>query len=316
MNTLISIVIPIYNSEIYLSETLKSIKKQTYPFIEVIMIDDGSTDSSLTICKQYLNDRRFKLIQQKNEGAPSARNNGLKNAKGDYIIFFDSDDIMKENSIEQMVNLIEQSKSDLLISNYGLLIDGTYTNYDYLHYKKVKKINQLFFISPFPINKLYKTSFLKQNNIVFDNVKIGQDFNFFLKTLPLIKKYTFLNILTTYYRITPNSISRKYNSNILDIVKSKEYIEIFYKQNNIHKNYFQYLYRTYLNHLLTQLNKLFLFESFVESKKCFYVLNKEFISTIHKISILNKLNISFFKAILKYIIFRMKFFLFLRKEGK
>ena len=93
INNTISVIVPIYNAELYLEQCLESIKNQTYKNFEVIMIDDGSTDKSQEICKKFSNsDKRFKLICQKNSGVSAARNKGISEATGKYIYFCDSDD--------------------------------------------------------------------------------------------------------------------------------------------------------------------------------------------------------------------------------
>ena len=99
MKETVSIIIPVYNSEPYLSRCLDSVLAQTYPKIEVLLIDDGSTDNSYAICQQYAQrDSRMKVIHQQNQGAAAARNTGLDNATGEYIMFCDSDDILSEGT--------------------------------------------------------------------------------------------------------------------------------------------------------------------------------------------------------------------------
>ena len=113
---LLSIIVPIYNTEQYLERCLNSIVNQTYTNFEVIMIDDGSTDSSATICKQYCEkDIRFHYFLKKNEGVSIARNKGLQLAKGDIIGFIDSDDCINENMYEKMLTIMEKENSDIVI---------------------------------------------------------------------------------------------------------------------------------------------------------------------------------------------------------
>ena len=99
---LVSIIIPIYNVEEYLEDCLNSLIKQTYRKIEVILIDDGSTDKSSNIYSQFLKYKNIKVIKQKNQGVSNARNNGLKVAKGEYIGFCDSDDWIEANFYEKL----------------------------------------------------------------------------------------------------------------------------------------------------------------------------------------------------------------------
>lgn len=119
MNDLkVSIIVPIYNVEKYLKKCLDSIKDQTYKNFEVLMINDGSLDGSREICKSYLSDKRFKLIDQKNEGLSGARNTGLDNAKGDCILFVDSDDWIDRNCLEECVKEMDLNKSEVILFPY------------------------------------------------------------------------------------------------------------------------------------------------------------------------------------------------------
>lgn len=96
----ISIIVPVYNVEKYLKVCLDSIKNQTYNNFEVIMINDGSTDKSKKICEEYTKDARFILINQNNQGLSGARNTGLKNITGEYVLFIDSDDWIEKNCFD------------------------------------------------------------------------------------------------------------------------------------------------------------------------------------------------------------------------
>ncbi|MDE6019660.1 MAG: glycosyltransferase [Ruminococcus sp.] len=100
---LISIVIPVFNSENFIRRCIESIQSQTYKNWECIIVDDGSTDSSLSLLQNYThNDKRFRIIHQKNSGAGKARNNGIEQAKGDYIVFVDSDDVILPDYLEEL----------------------------------------------------------------------------------------------------------------------------------------------------------------------------------------------------------------------
>lgn len=122
-DALISIIVPIYNAEQYLRRCLDSIRLQTHQNIEVLLIDDGSTDSSKTICEEYLEtDSRFKLISQENCGSSAARNTGLSKASGDYVAFVDADDSVLPEFLSKLLdNLIEY---DADISLCDILLDG------------------------------------------------------------------------------------------------------------------------------------------------------------------------------------------------
>lgn len=118
-NSLVTIVVPIYNVEHYLVGTVGSLLKQTYKNLEIILIDDGSTDSSGVIVDSFAEkDRRIRVIHQDNAGVSAARNIGMKSAKGDYITFVDGDDIADNDLIRTLVKLIETTNSDIAMTSY------------------------------------------------------------------------------------------------------------------------------------------------------------------------------------------------------
>lgn len=192
----ISIIIPIYNVEKYLPECLDSIISQTFSDIEIICINDGSTDDSLKILQDYKKkDNRIIIIDKQNEGSGIARNIGLKKALGEYICFIDSDDWLENStSLEKMYNAAEKDCLDILIfggyscyEKYGKLIKwkGKY---------RLKSLNKKYFknvfgaknikkdIFKFPTTawtKLYSREFLIKNEIKFQPIKVGQDQLFF-----------------------------------------------------------------------------------------------------------------------------------------
>lgn len=113
---LVSVIVPIYNAERYISETIKSILNQSLNDIEIILVNDGSTDSSLTICEQYLQkDSRIKLVNQNNSGVSIARNNGLKLANGEYVFFMDSDDTIDPNFLNSSYNVAKKQNLDIVV---------------------------------------------------------------------------------------------------------------------------------------------------------------------------------------------------------
>lgn len=115
MNELISIIVPIYNVEKYLPECIESILNQTYRYLEVILIDDGSTDQSGKMCDNYAEqDSRVKVIHQKNGGAANAKNAGLKTATGKYLAFVDGDDYLELDALFYMIDLLEKRNADVV----------------------------------------------------------------------------------------------------------------------------------------------------------------------------------------------------------
>lgn len=119
MDSLISIIVPVYNTENYLEKCLYSLVNQTYKNIEIIIIDDGSPDNSMNIIQKFvLADNRVKVISQKNQGLSGARNTGMNNANGDYIMFIDSDDWIKIDTCEKAINASEKYNADVVFWSY------------------------------------------------------------------------------------------------------------------------------------------------------------------------------------------------------
>lgn len=121
MNPLVSIIVPIYNADKYLTRCLNSIVNQSYTNLEILLINDGSTDTSLNICDKFAKkDTRIKLIDKKNEGVSIARNTGVQKSSGDYIAFLDADDWIVSNYIEQLMKPFENENIDISICDYQI----------------------------------------------------------------------------------------------------------------------------------------------------------------------------------------------------
>lgn len=233
MKRLISIIIPVYNVETYLSECIESVLKQTYQNIEILLIDDGSPDNSGKICNEYAKkDSRVRVIHKENGGVSSARNVGLKQANGEYITFVDGDDFIAESYIEELYKTLENVNADLSFCKYnhynGLGFQEIYENFpaDLL----VERTSEAFidFFCRFFTNKnnffgsiwrvLYKKSVL-QDLSFNENVKISEDLLFLLQAIFNAKKLCFVEKTLYHYRVTQGSACRSYKK---DYVKSQE----------------------------------------------------------------------------------------------
>lgn len=121
---LISIIIPVYNSEKYLAKALKSAQNQSYANIEIILVDDGSIDESPAICDMFAKqDERIKVIHQENQGPSAARNRGIEEAKGEYITFFDNDDLLHEDFVKILYNLCVENECDIALTKSFPFLD-------------------------------------------------------------------------------------------------------------------------------------------------------------------------------------------------
>ena len=143
MNSLVSVVIPLYNKEPYIIQTLQSVMNQTFPNIECIIVDDGSTDKSVEITTKFISDNKlsWSLISQINSGQTKARNCGIRQARGEYIAFLDSDDLWPADKIKLQVEAIENNpKSVLILSSYAIFSEEKSISRVVRH-KKSKKMN-------------------------------------------------------------------------------------------------------------------------------------------------------------------------------
>lgn len=213
---LVSIIVPVYNTESYLEKCLNSILNQTYENIEIIIIDDGSTDNSYKILQKFQNkNKRIRLLQQKNSGQGVARNKGIEISKGEYIFFIDSDDRVTENMVEEMVSEIEKTDSDFssfLIAFedsksqkiYKKKFNSTILKNDEI-YQNTLEIKDIFIV---PWNKIYKRKFLVDNEIYFPKIKKNEDILFIHKLAFFSKKCSFINKIFYYSWMREGSTSR------------------------------------------------------------------------------------------------------------
>lgn len=187
MDKLLSVIVPCYNSERYIHRCLESILKQTYSNLEVIVVNDGSTDKSEEIIKS-INDSRIKYIYQDNSGVSAARNKGIENATGDFITFVDSDDTIELNMYEVLFELINKYDADIAHCSYSKVVDGeikkignTEKIYEMDRDEAVDKLLSGGLFVGSNCNKIYKSELFE--NVRFDNkIKINEDvlINFFL----------------------------------------------------------------------------------------------------------------------------------------
>ena len=278
----VSVIIPVYNVEQYLKECMDSVVNQTLKEIEIICVDDGSTDSSLEILKEYAKkDNRITVITQKNLHAGVARNAGLSVAKGEYLSFLDSDDFFELNMLEEMYAKAKKDDSDIVVCMYRQLNClnnkimenlGTYKN-------KLKK-NKIFFpkkcrnrifqvIDAMPWNKLFKHEHIISNNIKFQSVKFSNDFYFVLSAVVSSKKISYIpNNFITYTIFRENSLSKTKKENPTMFLYGYFSLKNFLESHNYWKyfkhSFYDSLYRSIIWHS----------EHYDSSKKYYNALEK------------------------------------------
>lgn len=226
MEPIISVIIPVYNTEKYLNQCLDTLVNQTYKNLEIILVDDGSTDNSLDILNSYSNvDSRIKVISQTNKGPGAARNKGLENISGDYISILDSDDFYKLDMYEKMLGKLIETNADVVICK----------SYDYDNIKDRGRINRcslkedllpekdvfcyrdiadhIFdFCVGWSWDKLYKASVIKENTLKFQELKNTDDAYFVFISLIKAKSITTLRDVFIYHRVnlkTSTSVTRE-----------------------------------------------------------------------------------------------------------
>lgn len=259
MKSKVSIVIPNFNAENYISNCIESVLNQTYENIEVIIIDDGSTDRSWNIIKEYKKIYPNIIIQQQeNMNASIARNKGIDLATGDYIIFLDSDDELFNEGIEVLVNSIEENNSELAIGNFICINENEeIIGKENIVDNKINCINPMEYVGtvPNPSNKLFRLDIIKNNNIYFGNVRIGQDLNFFLKYIIYCKSISLINKNIYMWRKVNTSMTNSRNFRIFDIVENFNNINDFYIKNKKGDLYEDYIKAIQYRHYYLQMEK-------------------------------------------------------------
>lgn len=218
----VSVIMPVYNVENYLEQCLDCVINQTFKDIEIILVDDGSTDSSLKICKEYAQkDNRIKIIEQQNQGAGAARNKGLEIATGDYLSILDSDDYFEPDMLEKLYNKITSDDADIVICRCRSIdsVTGEIKPMPWTIKQNWLPSKQIFNYKDIPEyifgfcvgwswDKLYKREFVAKNNLKFQNLRSTNDMLFVFLSLVLAYKISVINdVLITHRYNRPNQLS-------------------------------------------------------------------------------------------------------------
>lgn len=231
---LVTIIVPVYNVEKYINECVDSLISQTYRNVEIILVDDGSTDESGKICDSYAtSDSRIKVIHKRNEGLGFARNTGLKAAKGKFVTFIDSDDKADADLVENMVNGIYEADCDTCIGGFKRISENGSVRYeekyDKIIYEGEDVYNQLFarMLGSAPDkhdavrmsvwNVMYSMDIILKNNIEFpsERVFISEDIIWDSQYYKYAQKAIVIDSTAYNYRITPGSLTQKYKPDML-----------------------------------------------------------------------------------------------------
>lgn len=220
---LITIIIPVFNAENYITSCLESILQQSYSNIEIIVINDGSIDNTEKIIEEYcIKDPRIHYISQINSGPSAARNRGLKSATGEYIMFLDADDWLEKKCCEISINTIKAYHADMLMFDYYKVINNEKYPYNsfskkFIEFQKNKEnLNFVYDMRAISVwGKLYKTLSIK--NIFFDEtIKISEDVDFNFRVYNQIDKIVYIQKYLLNYRVLDNSSVHGFDKNIYD----------------------------------------------------------------------------------------------------
>ena len=236
-NAKVTVIVPVYNVEQYLEQCIQSILSQTYDNLEIILINDGSTDSSAKICQYYADiDTRITYLEQSNQGVSVARNLGLHTASGEWVSFVDADDWITPDMISVLLN--ESHNSDVIIGDFYVSRNdkSIKTSFFASWVDRDKKLDPIYLIGNSlcctsygtakycsvgtPWAKLYRRDFLLAHNLEFSpGVRRMQDVVFNVRVFMSNPRVAYCDCNIYYYRISDNSASHRYDPNYDDVVK-------------------------------------------------------------------------------------------------
>lgn len=249
-NPKVSVIIPVYNTELYLPKCLDSVINQTLNEIEIIAINDGSTDNSVEILNDYaLNDSRIRIISSQNKGGGAARNIGLSIATGNYIIFLDSDDFFELDMLEKMYKSAIKDNLDIVVCNMNKYndINKKFEIHKVITIPEFIMPNEVFNYKKCPDdifnyfqnaawNKLYKLEFIKSNNLKFQEIRRTNDLFFTKRAIVLANRISCLENIFVHYRseMKTNCQSNNYKYP-LEFLKSLIALKKFLSEKNLYK---------------------------------------------------------------------------------
>lgn len=238
MNPLISVVVPVYKTEKYLSKCIESVLAQSYNNFELILVDDGSPDNSGKICDEYAsNYSRIKVVHKENGGVSKARNTGLDIAQGEFITFLDSDDYLDCNALDVLYNTLIKENADLVCASHMTIRKMSRSSVSGLSYmtfsddEVAANLFRIYISTPISCAKLYKVSVIKENNIRFvSGVPYAEDTYFLFCYIEHIKKVVFIPDVIYYYCRNNSTATKVFyldidKYNLYNFLKAKEIID-------------------------------------------------------------------------------------------
>lgn len=299
---LVSVIIPVYKTEKYLSECLDSVVNQTLRDIEIICLNDASPDNSFEIIKSYADkDSRIIVVNfEQNKGVSCARNTAIDLAKGKYIAFIDSDDWVDKNYLKSMFDVIEETNSEIVINRkvYRFKNDNL-KPYNYDKMSDIKDdsyigiesdIQNVFYV---PWSKLFKTDFIKKYNIKFPENYVYEDTFFHYTAFINAKKVYMFTGDAYYYRDREDSITSNINNDSDKIIKMFEFVYDYYAEHGFLKRNVK-IYSTYPSFNISDEKTYSAFKEYF-SKAGEYIMNNSIYNELDRFFCQNILNTSSFK---------------------
>ena len=229
----VSVIVPVYNTDKYLDKCLSSLVNQTLDDIEIIIVDDGSTDNSKSIIDKYLTDTRVKYVKKDNGGLSSARNYGLSYVTSDYIGYVDSDDYVSLTMYSNLYNKMISGNYDLVECDFI---------WEYPNNSRIDKTNIVedYFLDIRVVawNKLYKTSIIKDNKLEFLDGKLYEDISFCYKYLMYTNSIGYINDIGYYYIQRDGSITNKSSVRVREVYDILYDVLDYYKEKGLYKEYY------------------------------------------------------------------------------
>lgn len=297
----VSLIIPVYNTSSYLEKCFNSLRCQSYKNIEIIFVNDGSTDNSLELLKKFKKvDNRVKIVNQENHGVSYARNTGIDNSTGVYIMFVDSDDWVDADYVFQMIYNIKNSSMVCCNYNYdedNLILNSKKENYKITKIEEQSVMYDLLLnnsnFSGFLWNKIFNSKIIQDNNIKFDEkLHINEDLLFICEYLRFCKKIYLIDVELYHYILHDSSaLHNSFSIKQISKLNSLEKIITFYEKfSNI--NYdsliFDYVFSAKKNLYLLKKYKI---SDMVMKKKCIEVCKLYFFKSFKKCNLKNKIKL-------------------------
>lgn len=244
----VSIIVPFYNVEKYIEKCLETLVHQTLEDIEIILVNDGSTDKTEEIAKKYQAQypQKIRYLEKENGGLSDARNYAIPYAKGEYIAFLDSDDYAEKNMYQEMYEIAKKENSDMVECNFiWEYPDKTRIDIGAIYNNKHEMIEKIRVVA---WNKLIKREILEKSKVIFPKGYRYEDVEFTYMLIPFLEKVSFCKTPMVHYIQRDGSISNVQNKRTAEIFDVMEHVIDYYKEEGLYDEYYQELEYIYVRY--------------------------------------------------------------------